>query len=527
MAKKKIVKKIRKPFKKPPVKPKAPVLPLPPPMPETPKAPEVLQVPRGMRDILPADEALWNTITKKAQELSRAFGYGYIETPILEHKALFVRGVGSGTDVVQKEMYSFKDQGGDELCLRPEGTAAVARAYINHGMLNLPQPVKFWYLGPFFRRERPQAGRFREFHQWSVEVLGDPHPVLDAEVISIALAFFRDLALPVKVQMNSIGCATCRTVYKEELLRFYSPKQELLCDPCKGRLQTNRLRLLDCKESQCELLKEGAPQITDYLCEGCREHFMHVLEYLDELNIPYELNPYLVRGLDYYNRTVFEIFPAALWAPAKEEGGVPEDDIVGGDPIKEAINPLVASPPTALGSQSALGGGGRYDGLVEILGGRSTPAMGFSIGLERVLAILRSLSGPAVDNLGPQLFIAQLGDGARRKALSLWHTLRNEVPVAAALSKDGLKAQLEIANRLQVRYAIIIGQKEMIDKTAMIRDMEAGIQEIVDYNKVVTEIKKKLAGDRVATPAFTSAEDKLSEDVSDSIPGLDDKDNQD
>lgn len=491
MAKKKFVKKVIKPKKSVPQKPKVVVAPVVA-VPEKPKEP--LQAPRGMRDILPSDEYLWRTVKEKAAKLSRGFGYGEIVTPILEHKGLYVRGVGSGTDVVQKEMYSFKDQGGDELCLRPEGTAAVARAFINHGMSNMPQPVKLWYLGPFFRRERPQAGRYRQFHQWSLEVMGDPHPVLDAEIISIVYAFFQEVKLPVTIEMNSIGCEQCRGGYKEELMRFYGSKRELLCESCKVRLESNRLRLLDCKEPQCELLKEGAPSLPDSLCEACRDHFMKVLEYLDEIQVPYNLNSHIVRGLDYYNRTVFEVFPVKTEDRAQntEDGQKTEAQVSseGQEDLSSAIG-----FPSSGGAQSALGGGGRYDGLVEQLGGRPTPAVGFSIGMERVISYLRA-SGGGVQRLEdtPRIFIAQLGDVARRKALALWHTLGSEVPVVASLSKDGLKAQLEIANRLQVRYAIIIGQKEILDQTAIIRDMEAGIQEVVDYNKIVHEIKKKLAG---------------------------------
>lgn len=458
---------------------------------QAPRPGESLQPPRGMRDILPTDEPFWTLVKEKAEALSHAFGYGFIATPLLEHRSLFVRGVGSSTDIVQKEMYCFKDQGGDELCLRPENTAAIARAYVSHGMLNLPQPVKLWYMGSFFRRERPQSGRFREFHQWGVEVLGDTHPVLDAEVISIALNLFSDLALPVRLEINSIGCEQCRNIYKEELLKFYSPKAELLCETCKVRLEQNRLRLLDCKEPQCELLREGAPQITDMLCEPCRDHFMRVLEYLDELSITYNLNPLIVRGLDYYNRTVFEIFPLSEDGTQKTENGEKTEE-------KDAENkgdeedPSSVSRPLSSGSQSALGGGGRYDGLVEQLGGRPAGAVGFSLGLERIVALMRASESSRTAPRASRIFIAQLGDGARRRALSLWHALLREVPTVTALSKDGLKAQLEIANRLGVRYVIIIGQKELLDQTAIIRDMEAGIQEVIDWGKVVSEIKKKL-----------------------------------
>jgi len=456
----------------------------------------VNQTVRGMHDRLPAEEPFWNLLESRALEMMSSFGYGRVETPILEEKSLFVRGLGDFTDVVQKEMYCFKDQGGEEVCLRPEATASVARAYINHGMLNLPQPVKLWYWGPFFRRERPQAGRFRQFHQWGIEILGDAHPVLDAEVISIALAFFKEVNLPVRLEINSIGCNDCRPAYVQTLTDFYGQKRELLCGSCKVRIEHNPLRLLDCKEVQCALLKEGAPQIVDTLCEACRGHFMQVLEYLEELSISYEVNAYLVRGLDYYSRTVFEIFPGEgkEVRGGKEVSGKDEGQADGGGEAGKAGADEKASeePEKLMGAQSALGSGGRYDGLVEYLGGRPTPAVGFAVGLERVVACLRRRGDPPAPKYAPRIFIAQLGEAARRRAFALWHDLRAQIPVAVSFSKDGLKAQLEIANRLGVRYAVIIGQKEIIDKTAIIRDMEAGMQEVVDYNKIVSAIKKKL-----------------------------------
>ncbi|KKW17398.1 MAG: Histidine-tRNA ligase [Candidatus Magasanikbacteria bacterium GW2011_GWA2_50_22] len=452
------------------------------------KGAEHLSPPRGMRDILPADEVYWNYIYDKSVALARSFGYGMIETPILEQKALFLRGVGQTTDIVQKEMYAFVDQGGEELAVRPEATASVARAYINHGMVNLPQPIKVWYFGPFLRRERPQAGRSRQFHQWGLESLGEEHPILDAEIISVAYHLFSDLGISVVVQINSIGCTTCRQQFKTELVKFYRSKFELLCDSCKERFQRNPLRLLDCKESQCELLKEGAPQITDALDDACRDHFMKVLEYLDDVGIPYALNPYLVRGLDYYNRTVFEFVMEDR--EQKTENGAETKKTEHEEAVEEG--PSSVPRPPSLGAQSALGGGGRYDGLVELLGGRPTPACGFSIGIERTIAALKELAVPLPPLFVPKVFIAQLGENARRKAFILWHAIRREIPVAASLAKDGLKAQLEAANHLGVRYAVIIGQKEIVDGTAIIRDMEAGIQEIVDYNKVISELRKKL-----------------------------------
>lgn len=491
MNKKKLLKKplkTKKPIQKLPLEQKPPAAPVVQSLPA--KASEPLQPPRGMRDILPAEENSWQKITSIAHRISQSFGYGRIETPILEHKTLFARGVGQGTDIVQKEMYGFHDQGGDELVLRPENTAAIARAYINHGMLNLSQPVKLWYLGPFFRRERPQAGRFRQFHQWGLEILGDAHAVLDVELILAAMTFFQEIGLTVKLQLNSIGCTECRTQFKNELVNFYRGKRELLCEHCKDRLERNPLRILDCKEPQCELLREGAPQITDFLCDLCREHFMKVLEYLDEVQIGYEMNPYLVRGLDYYNRTVFEIFVADSRQQSADSNQPTADSTIA---VVEERSDKQEGEDKKIGAQAALGGGGRYDGLVELLGGRPTPAVGFSLGIERIIQALKDAgqSLPIADQ--PKVFVAQLGDQARRRALILARTFYEAgILTITALSKDGLKVQLEAANKAGVRYALIIGQKEVLDKTVIIRDMEAGIQEIADYGKIVGDIKKKL-----------------------------------
>ncbi|MBI4458124.1 histidine--tRNA ligase [Candidatus Uhrbacteria bacterium] len=414
---------------------------------------------RGMKDILPSEQKYWLHVRDAAEPLAAAYGYDRIDTPILEETGLFVRSVGKQTDIVEKEMFSFIDAGGENVSLRPEATASIVRSYINHGMFNQPQPVKLFYWGPMFRHERPQSGRFREFHQFGFEVLGDKHPVLDAEIILIAHLFFKELGIKTAVQINSLGCPTCRPTYLAELTNYYRAKRSQLCENCKRRLLKNPLRVLDCKEAGCAALKDGAPQIVDSLCEECKNHFMRVLEYLDEIQVPYVLNPHLVRGLDYYTKTVFEIWPA--------------------DETES--------------SQSALGGGGRYDGLVEVLGGRPTPACGFAIGIERAILQLKSANiEPSVRNK-PDIFMAQLGDVARRKVVPLFEELRKAgINVASSFSKDSLKSQLEIANRLGSRYTLIIGQKEVLDGTVLIRDMEAGMQEIVDYNRAVGEMKKKL-----------------------------------
>ncbi|HTM68705.1 MAG TPA: histidine--tRNA ligase [Candidatus Binatia bacterium] len=415
---------------------------------------------RGMRDIVPSEQRYWRHIYRKVEELTAAYGYERLDTPILEETSLFVRSAGKQSDVVEKEMFSFLDKGNDNVSLRPEGTAPLVRAYVNHGMVNLPQPVKLYYWGPMFRYERPQHGRFRQHHQFGVEVFGDPSPVQDCEVILLAYLFYKELGIKTAIHINSLGCNQCRQGYQSELSAYYRTKRSQLCEDCKRRLAKNPLRLLDCKEASCQPIKEAAPHIVDFLDEECKNHLMRVLEYLDDLQVPYVLDPHLVRGFDYYNRTVFEI----MLADESPEAG-----------------------------QTALGGGGRYDNLVEQLGGRPTPACGFGIGVERVILQLKAQQIEPKDERRPDVFLAQLGDQARRKAFMLFEELRAAgVQAAANFSKGALKGQLEIANRLGAKYTVILGQKEVLDGTILIRDMESGMQEIVLYDKAGQEIKKKL-----------------------------------
>lgn len=429
------------------------------------------QPPRGMKDILPNEEKFWSFARGKADGIARAYGYEKIETPIVEETSLFVRAVGKQTDIVEKEMFSFEDQGGENLTLRPEATAAVARAYINHGMVNLPQPVKFFYVASMFRHERPQSGRYRQFHQFGCEIIGDQKPVIDAELIILGVRYFAELGIPVEVAINSIGDVADRTRYKEKLVSYYRSHRSTLCENCKVRLVKNPMRLLDCKEEDCQPLREGAPQIVDFLSDENKNHFMKVLEFLDEADVSYTLNPYIVRGLDYYTKTVFEFLPKD-------------------------------SSPDA--RQSALGGGGRYDSLIETLGGRPTPAAGFAIGLERVILQMKEKEIAIPEPPRPIVYMAQLGEPAKRKAFGIFEELRRAgIPVAATFTKDSLKSQMEIANKLGVKYTILLGQKEVLDGTIIIRDMDAGIQEIVDVKKIATEIKKKLNSnhDLLAQPA--------------------------
>lgn len=474
-----------KPEEKPKIEPSTP-LPAPTPMV---KSVSVIEPIRGFKDIIPPENRYWQWVEEKVRTISNAYSFGWIETPILEHTSLFVRAVGKQTDIIEKEMFRFVDQGNDDVSLRPENTAGVVRAYINHGMLNHPQPVKVWYQGPMFRHDRPQAGRYRQFHQWGCETLGDAKPMVDAELIMVAWSLLRELGISAVVQVNSIGDAPCREAYKEKLVNWYRGHRASICEDCKRRLQKNPLRLLDCKQEGCRGVRANAPQLLDALDEESKNHFMKVLEYLDDAEVPYVLEPYLVRGLDYYNRTVFEIVPSS------------DDER----------------------AQNALGGGGRYDGLAEILGGRPTPAAGFSIGIERVILALKAQNIEPQLAFRPHVFVAQLGEQAKRKAMKLFEECRlGGVQVAAAFTKDALKGQLEIANRYGVRYTVIIGQKEILDGTAIIRDMESGVQEVHDQKKLIIELKRKLAtaeplapgaGAPIASDLYKEDEDLAAGDI--------------
>jgi histidyl-tRNA synthetase len=414
-----------------------------------------------MHDILEEDFVYFDKILDAVKEIANFYHFQRIETPILENAEIFIRGIGLNTDVVEKEMFVFKTKGGDVLTLRPEGTAPIARAFIQHSMQNLPQPVKLWYFGPFFRYERPQLGRYRQFWQFGFETVGEKDPILDAQIIQIFYSILQELKIsPVVVKINSIGDRFCRPYYKKVLKSYLISKKESLCADCRRRIVQNPLRVLDCKEEKCQRIVAEAPNILDYLCEECKKHFKEVLEALEELKLPYQLDSKLVRGLDYYTKTVFEIVEES------EKG-------------------------KALG---ALVGGGRYDGLIKSLGGKETPAVGGAGGVERIVALLKD-KFPHLEKKGkkPILFFAQLGPLAKKKALVLLETFRKEkIPVFESLGKDSLKAQLRLASKVNAKYALILGQKEVIEGNIILRDMMTGTQEIIPLEKLIKVIKNKI-----------------------------------
>lgn len=424
---------------------------------------------RGMKDVLPKDWPHWKKLYHTAEEIAEAYGFGYIETPLLEEASLFVRSIGKGTDIVEKEMYVFEDKDGARVALRPEFTAGVVRAYISHGMHTLPQPVKLWSYGQLFRHDRPQAGRYRQLHQFNCESLGARDAAVDAELIVVAYNFLRDLGIKTTVFINSIGTPEDRQNYLVELTGYLRTKRNYLCEDCRKRIVRNPLRALDCKNESCRPILEEAPQIVDWLSDASKNYFMKVLEFLDELDVPYILKPTLVRGLDYYTDTVFEIY---------------EDPAMAGQ-----------VPSAVEGQQGALCGGGRYDLLVGELGGPPTPACGFAMGMERVLSILRRKAEEnkeVATEKSDKMFFAHLGEQARRRTLKLIEDLRRDgIVLHHSLGKTALKAQLELANKFNVAYTLILGQKEAQDGTIIIRDMESGIQEIIDQKKLKSELEKK------------------------------------
>ena len=416
------------------------------------------RAPRGTRDVLPAERATFIRLERIAADLAGRYGYRPIETPLFEQTAVFERGVGEVTDIVEKELFRIapRTEDGEAWALRPEPTAGIVRAYVQHGMQTLPQPVKLTLTGPMFRYDRPQAGRYREFWQFDIEAIGDPGPAVDAEIIELADRFYREAGIrDPEILLNSIGDRECRPAYVAELSAYYRGHLERLPTLERERLERNPLRLLDSKEPVMVELATDAPRITDRLCDACAAHFAGVRAHLDALGVAYRLAPHLVRGLDYYTRTAFEVYPRGV-----------------------------------AGQQSALGGGGRYDGLVELLGGKPTPGIGFGLGLDRVLLALEAQGSPAVVEPGPVAVVVGVGPAATVDRLRIATVLRAAgIAARAELGQRKLGKQLESAARERAHFAVILGD-ELADGQIQLRDLDAGSQKLVAVDDLVRELER-------------------------------------
>jgi histidyl-tRNA synthetase len=422
------------------------------------------QIPRGTQDILPSESSKWQYVEQIARELCRRYNYKEIRTPIFEHTELFLRSVGDTTDIVQKEMYTFTDRGGRSITLRPEGTAAVVRSFVENKMYGDPnQPVKLYYLGPMFRYERPQSGRFRQFVQFGVEAIGSNDPAIDAEVIALAMDLYRSLGLKkIKLVINSLGDISSRKAHREALIAHFKGRIHEFCEDCQVRLENNPLRILDCKKDREHELMKTAPSILDYLNEESRAYFEQVKSYLNKLGIPFEVDPRLVRGLDYYNHTAFEIMSEA-------EG---------------------------FGAITTLCGGGRYNGLVQEIGGPETPGVGFALSIERLLAALAAEGIALPIEEGIDCYVVALGEEAKKEAVPLVYALRSEgISVEKDYQDRKVKAQFKAADRLQAKYVIIVGEDELARSVANVKNMQTGEQVEVALSELTTYMKKVCKGD--------------------------------
>ncbi|MGI6487717.1 MAG: histidine--tRNA ligase [Syntrophomonadaceae bacterium] len=414
--------------------------------------------PRGTHDILPDEIKIWHKMEQVLRKTAEIYGYSEIRTPIFEYTELFERGVGGTTDIVQKEMYTFEDKAGRSLTLRPEGTASCARAFIQHRMYNQPQPTKMYYIGPMFRYDRPQSGRYRQFHQFGVEVFGTRSPAVDAEVITLMVDIVKRLGLRrYELHLNTVGCGNCRPHYRQTLTEFLRPLQADLCRDCQSRVDSNPLRVLDCKEKRCREILAGFPSILDSICEECREHFERVKSVLDLYGVQYILDERLVRGLDYYTNTAFELL-------------VP-----------------------GLGAQNAVGGGGRYDNLVAQVGGPDTVGIGFAMGMERLLLALEENQVELVDGEGVEVYVAFNSPELEPLANIALNELRSaDIKAERDYGDRSLRAQMKQANRSQAVVTVLIGENEAKSGTYSLRDMDTGEQFEIEQNALIAEIKKIL-----------------------------------
>ena len=407
---------------------------------------------KGTKDVLPSEVYKNQYIEATCLTVAENFGYKEMRTPVFEHTELFQRGVGDTTDVVQKEMYTFDDKGGRSITLRPEGTAGAARSFLENGLSNEALPQKICYLTSCYRYEKPQAGRLREFHQFGIECFGATSPLADAEMITLAKQIFDELGVKdLHLELNSIGCPTCRAEYHKALKEYFASRVDELCDTCRDRLDRNPMRILDCKSPVCSEIAKDAPVVLDYLCDECKEHFEKTKSYLDAMNIEYIVNPQIVRGLDYYTKTVFE---------------------------------FVAD---SIGAQGTVCGGGRYDGLIEELGGQHTPSLGFAMGLERLQLVMEAQGCEFPEPSRPDLFIVAMGDKATLKAVEIAKDMRDEgYSVVYDLNGRSLRAQMKYADKINAKYNVVIGDNEVDTKSAVLKDMATGEQSDISLETFVS-----------------------------------------
>lgn len=410
----------------------------------------MINIPKGTKDVLPSESYKWHYVEGVARETADLFGVKEIRTPTFEHTELFLRGVGDTTDIVNKEMYTFEDKGKRSITLKPEGTAGVARAFIENGLVSLPMPLKMYYITPVFRYERPQAGRLREHHQFGVEFYGSKSASIDAEVILVAYSILSKLGLKVKLNINSMGCPECRKEYNAKLKEFFKDNLSNMCPTCKERYEKNPLRILDCKEEGCKKINENAPSILDFLCEDCSSHFESLKKHLDVAGLDYQINPKIVRGLDYYTKTVFEFVT------------------------------------TSLGSQGTVCGGGRYDGLIAQIGGSSVPGVGFGMGLERVIMLMEAEGVNIPNNEKVKVFIASMGEKANEKAFELSFKLRtNGVSAETDHIGRSFKAQFKYADKIGAENVIALGDNEIESGKCKVKNMKTGVETEIELDKVL------------------------------------------
>ncbi len=416
----------------------------------------MVNIPKGTKDVLVKDSYKWQYVEKTIRELAENFGYKEIRTPNFEHTELFCRSVGETSDVVTKEMYTFKDKGDRSITLKPEGTAGVVRSFIENGQGNGALPQKAYYFTPAYRYERPQAGRLREFHQFGIETFGATGAVADAETISLAYKILKKFGLNVKLYINSIGCPHCRAEYNKALKEFFAPHLTELCYDCQTRYEKNPLRLLDCKEENCKKINASAPSLIDYLCDDCKAHFEELKTYLALANIEYEIDPRIVRGLDYYTRTVFEFVS------------------------------------TDIGAQGTVCGGGRYDGLIESLGGNSCPAVGFGLGIERLLLLMENVGATIPDEKTPTVYIAGMDDETRKKAFALTTELRESgIYAETDLMAKSVKAQFKYADKIKAKYVAVIGGNELASGKMTVKEMSTGTSTEVEFSSACDFFQSK------------------------------------